>query len=260
MSDTQHTPALVHASQQFRDSIALVTGGTDGIGLDIALGLVAQHATVYVCGRDTQKGFAAQEHAPGKIIFIQTDLTRTDACIALIDRIADEKGQLDYLVNNAANDTRVTFENATQNDFDAQINVNLRPMFTVTQAALPLLRKGHGKAICNLCTTNYMLGLVPFTLYNASKSGIIGFTRSLARELGPDGIRANVVSPGWVMTDKQLKQHVTAQDKVDLLRDQCIKQLLEPGDVTPAVLFLLSSLARGVTGQNLIVDHGKVMQ
>lgn len=260
MHSTAHTPAFVQASQQFRDSIALVTGGTDGIGLDIAMGLIDQHATVYVCGRDAQKGQAAQARAPGKLHYIQTDLADTAACHALIKQINDKQGRLDYLVNNAANDTRVPFESATQDDFEAQINVNLRPMFTVTQAALPLLRQGQGKAICNLCTTNYMLGLVPFTLYNAAKSGIIGFSRSLARELGPDGIRVNVISPGWVMTEKQLKEHVNEQDKKDLLRDQCIKELLKPDDVTPAVLFLLSQLAKGVTGQNIIVDHGKVMQ
>lgn len=260
MTQPVHPPAFVHAGQQFRDSVALVTGGTDGIGLDIALGLAAQHAIVYVCGRDPVKGLAAQEQSPGNIHFIQTDLSDTAACHALIQRIADEQSRLDYLVNNAANDTRVSFESATQDDFEAQINVNLRPMFTVTQAALPLLRLGQGKAICNLCTTNYMLGLSPFTLYNAAKSGIIGFSRSLARELGPDGIRVNVVSPGWVMTTKQLREHVSEQDKADLLRDQCIKELLKPDDVTPAVMFLLSQLAKGITGQNLIVDHGKVMQ
>jgi NAD(P)-dependent dehydrogenase (short-subunit alcohol dehydrogenase family) len=86
------------------------------------------------------------------------------------------------------------------------------------------------------------------------------FTRSLARELGPEGIRANMVSPGWIMTEKQLREHVSEQDKRDLLRDQCLKFLLEAPHVTPTVLFLLSSAACAVTGQNLVVDGGKYMQ
>lgn len=264
MSKHHPNASFFQAGEQFRDRIALVTGGTDGIGLDIALSLAAHHATVYVCGRDEKKGLAAQklaqEQAAGKIHFIQTDLTSTSACASLVQRIADEQGKLDYLINNAANDKRQPFATADVETFESQININLRPLFCVTQAALPLIKQGQGKAICNLCTTNYMLGLVPFTLYNASKSAIIGFSRSLARELGVDDIRVNVVSPGWVMTTKQLKEHVNAQDKIDLLRDQCIKRLLEPNDVTPTVMFLLSNLAKGVTGQNLIVDHGKVMQ
>ena len=114
-------------------------------------------------------------------------------------------------------------------------------------------------SIVNIGTTNWMLGLAPFTLYGAAKSGLIGFTRSLARELGRELIRANMVSPGWIMTGRQLTEFVTEQDKADLLRDQALPYLLDESCVTPAVLFLLSASAKGITGQNLIVDGGKLM-
>ena len=104
-----------------------------------------------------------------------------------------------------------------------------------------------------------MLGLNPFTLYGAAKSGLIGFTRSLARELGKEMIRANMVSPGWIMTERQLEEFVTEQDKADLKRDQALPFLLDESCVTPVVLFLLSNQAKGITGQNLIVDGGKLM-
>ncbi len=245
---------------QFTDRVALVTGGTDGIGLHLATTLAQAGAVTYVCGRDAEKGRAAVEACPQRLRFIQTDLTDSAQSRALVQQIAAATGRLDYLVNNAADDARIDFEHATEAQFERMLAINLRPMFTVTQAALPLLRAGSGKAIVNLCTTNYMLGLTPFTLYNASKSGIIGFARSLARELGPDGIRVNVVSPGWIMTEKQLRLYVSEQDQRDLLNAQCLKRLMTASDVTPAVLFLLSSLASGVTGQNLVVDGGKVMQ
>ena len=105
-----------------------------------------------------------------------------------------------------------------------------------------------------------MLGLAPCTLYNAAKSALVGFTRSLARERGPIGIRVNCVSPGWIMTDKQLREHVRPQDKIDLLETQCLKFLLTEEHVTPLTLFLLSQSSGGITGQNMIVDGGKVMQ
>lgn len=250
----------MQSAQEFQGRIALVTGGTDGIGRDIAIGLASAGARVYICGRSETKGQATVALAPERISYIKTDLTQTSECLSLVQVIASKHGRLDYLVNNAADDRRVPFDQASQHDFDHQVNINLRPLFTVTQAALPFLQQGQGKAVCNLCTTNFMLGLAPFTLYNAMKSGIIGFSRSLARELGPEGIRVNIVSPGWVMTDKQKERYVTPQDEADLLRDQSTKRLLLPEDITPVVMFLLSSLSQGMTGQNLIVDHGKVMQ
>lgn len=130
----------------------------------------------------------------------------------------------------------------------------------ITHACLDLLRAGEGKSVVDIGTTNYMMGFVEMTLYKAAKSGIVGFTRSLGRELGPEGIRVNMVSPGWIMTPKQLREYVTPEDKTALLQEQSLKFLLEPQHITPFVLFLLSSGASAMTGQNLVVDGGKILQ
>lgn len=247
------------AREEFDGKVALVTGGTDGLGRHLAAAMAELGADVFFCGRDEARGAAAAQEIGPRAHYVCCDLAEPDATRVLAARAGDLKGRLDYVVNNAAIDPRQEFEEATAADFDRLIAINLRPHFLVSQAALPYLEAGQGKAIVNMCTTNYMLGLAPFTVYNASKSGIIGLTRSLARELGPRGIRVNAVSPGWIMTAKQLRQHASADDQRQLLEDQALKFHLTETHVTPATLFLLSQAAAGITGQNLVVDGGKFM-
>jgi NAD(P)-dependent dehydrogenase (short-subunit alcohol dehydrogenase family) len=228
-------------AEEFRGRVAVVTGGSDGLGKDLVKELVALGCTAFFCGREMRKGRTVAQSRR----FIAEVLRRA--------------GSIDYLVNNAAIDPRIEFAIASVEQFDRLVAINLRSYFVIAQAALPGLLRGRGKAVLNICTTNYMLGLSPFTVYNASKSGIVGFSRSLARELGPMGIRVNTLSPGWIMTPKQLRDHVKAADKRELLEAQCVKRLIVPADVTPAMLFLLSTASRGISGQNLVVDGGKVM-
>jgi D-xylose 1-dehydrogenase len=250
---------MSHTSD-FTNHIAVVTGGSDGLGYDFCRALVEAGAEVYFCARNPERGHAAAERLGPHAHFIQADLADPEQITDLAGAVRAAAGRVDYLVNNVAIDDRIELDELTAEVCDRMWQVNLRSYLLTTKAFVDLLRAGEGKSLVNLCTTNYMLGLDPFTLYNATKSGIIGFTRSLARELGPEGIRANTVSPGWIMTEKQLHEHVTEPDKADLLQAQALKFLLLPEHVTPAVLFLLSSAAAAITGQNLVVDAGKFMQ
>jgi len=245
---------------EFCGTVAVITGGTSGLGQHLAETLVALGADVFFCGTNRGRGETIAAGTGGRGNFVQCDLRDHGQAAGFVRQAGEWAGRIDYLVNNAAVDPRIEFESATVGDFDRMIETNLRPYFIVSQAALPWLEKGAGKSIVNVSTTNYMLGLAPFTLYNAAKPGIIGFTRSLARELGPRGIRVNVLSPGWIMTERQLRDHVTEDDKRQLLRDQALPFLLTERHVTPVTLFLLSKAAAGITGQNIVVDGGKVMQ
>lgn len=258
MGDMEHAWGL--DPRVFSGRTALVTGGTDGLGEHLVQTLAGMGARVFFCGRRREAGEALAAALGPQAVFIQCDLADLDQLRKFAAQVAAATDRLDYLVNNAAIDPRITFEQATPDDFERLIAINLRPFYFLSQVLLPLLRRGDGRAIVNIGTTNYMLGLSPFTLYNASKSGILGFTRSLARELGREGIRVNMLSPGWIMTDKQLREHVSAADQRELLNDQSLKFLLKPEHVTPATLFLLSPAAGAITGQNLVVDGGKVMQ
>ena len=250
----------IPGAADFAGKVAVVTGGSDGPGRDLVTALIALGADVFFCGTTRAKGAAVAKALGPRAHFIRADLRNPAAARAFVKKAAAFKGRIDYLVNNAAIDPRIEFERATVEDFDRLIAVNLRPLFVVSQAALPALRRGTGRAIVNVATTNFLLGLSPFTLYNASKSGIVGFTRSLARELGPRGLRVNTISPGWIMTAKQLREHATPKDRAELLKAQALKFLLTEEHVTPLTLFLLSRSAAGITGQNIVVDGGKFMQ
>ncbi|MCX6985165.1 MAG: SDR family NAD(P)-dependent oxidoreductase [Lentisphaerae bacterium] len=247
-------------AEEFAGKVAIVTGASSGLGRHLATTLAGLGTEVFFCGRNVETGRETEKLCKDKGHFICCDLSKDGDVKKLVGEAVAFKGRIDYLVNNAATDQRIPFEKAVNEDFDRFIATNLKPCFTVSQCALPGLRKGQGKAIVNIGTTNYMLGLSPFTVYNASKAGILGFTRSLARELGPELIRVNMLSPGWIMTEKQLKLYVTENDKVQLLKDQCLPFLLTAEHVSPVILFLLSGMSAGITGQNLVVDGGKVMQ
>lgn len=243
--------------EEFAGKVALVTGGTDGLGEHLCRTLVSFGAEVFFCGRRAELGRRRQAEWGERAHFVPCDLADVDAARALVRQTGELGGHLDYLVNNAAIDPDRPFEDISAEEFDRVVAIDLRSQFVVTQAAIGYLRKGAGKAIVNVCTTNYLHGWCGATAYNAAKAGIVGFSRSLARELGPLGIRVNVVSPGWIMTARQLAEKVTEPAKRDLIETQCVKTLLTAQHVTPLTLFLLSAASGGMSGQNVVVDGGK---
>ena len=247
-------------ASEFTGRVAVITGGSQGIGYDFCRALCEVGCEVYFCSRNAAKGQLAAKGLGKHAHYYQADLTAPDQIRAFAAYVRELAGHADYLVNNAANDDRIAFEKLTVEECDRMWALNLRSFLLMSRACLDLLRAGDGKSIVNIGTTNYMFGLEPFTLYNATKSGIVGFTRSLARELGEEGIRVNMISPGWIMTEKQLRKYVTNEDKVTLLRDQCVKHLIEAKHVSPVLIFLLSSAAAAISGQNLVVDGGKFFQ
>ncbi len=247
-------------ANEFAGRVAVVTGGSEGIGLDFCRALCEVGCEVYFCSRNAERGELAAKALGRQAHYHRVDLAAPEQIRDFAAYVREMAGRIDYLVNNAANDDRIGFEELTVEECDRMWALNLRSFLLMSRACLELLRNGEGKSIVNISTTNYMFGLEPFTIYNATKSGILGFTRSLARELGPEGIRVNMISPGWIMTEKQLRKYVTEEDKHALLRDQCVKHLIEAKHVSPVMLFLLSSAAAAMSGQNLVVDGGKYFQ
>ncbi len=247
-------------SEEFKGRVAVVTGGSEGIGQDFCRILCEVGCEVYFCSRHADRGQVVARSLGPRAHYFQTDLAAPEQITAFAAHVRDRAGAVDYLVNNAANDDRITFRDLTVEECDRMWKLNLRSYLLTARAFLELVLAGKGKSILNIGTCNWMVGEAPFTIYNATKSGILGFTRSLARELGPEGIRVNMINPGWVMTEKQLRKYVKESDKKMLIEVQSLKFLVEPHHVSPVMLFFRSSAAGAVTGQNLVVDGGRIMQ
>ncbi len=173
-------------------------------------------------------------------------------------RIAAAHGPIDVLVNNAASDNRLLLADYSAEQWDASININLRPHFFTAQAVADEMRQSGGGSIINFSSISYMMGNAGYPAYVATKAGITGLTRGLARELGPHNIRVNALMPGWVLTDRQRELWVTDEALAAHLARQCLPEALQPEDIVAPTLFLASSASRMMTGQALVVDGGVV--
>lgn len=163
-------------------------------------------------------------------------------------------GEIHTLINNAGHDPRIRLEETTTPAWDSLFACNLRAYFLVCRESVQWMRAGG--TMVNFSSATFHQGPANMTAYVATKAGIQGFTRSLARELGPRGIRVNTLSPGWVMTERQLREHVTRAEKKVIRDRQCIPDLIQPDEIASVALFLASAGSRAITGQELLVDRG----
>ncbi len=237
----------------------LVTGGGSGIGAEIVRHFAHQKARVAFI--DIEKGASAAlaEEVAGRggaARFYNCDLTDIAALRATIDRVAADQGPVTVLVNNAANDQRHPMEEVTPDYWDERFAVNLKHQFFAAQAVAPGMREAGGGAIVNMGSTSWMVGQGGMPCYTSSKSAVLGLTRSLARDLGPDNIRVVSVVPGWTMTQRQLDNWLTPEAEADLMKAQCLKRKLYPQDIARVVTFFASEEARGCTSQAYVVDAG----
>jgi NAD(P)-dependent dehydrogenase (short-subunit alcohol dehydrogenase family) len=231
----------------------LVTGGGSGIGAGIVEAFGRQGADVTFVDKLNGESDALAAKTGAKFERVDlTDVAATKACIA---RHVAEHGAFDVLVNNAANDDRHKFDEVTEEYWDDRLNTNLKHQFFCAQAVVPGMREKGGGAIVNLGSISWHLALPGLALYQTSKAAIEGLTRALARELGGDNIRVNCVVPGNVQTPRQM-QWYTPEGEAEIVKAQCLKHRLVPGDVAALVVFLASDDARGMTGHEHFVDAG----
>lgn len=238
-----------------------ITGGGSGIGAALTQGFLAQGANVAFVQRSDSAEFVAscQEKYGRTPMFIKCDITDVSALQSAMDQAKTANGPITVLVNNAANDTRHSLAELTPEQWDAGMNVNLRPHFITSQAVAEGMKANGGGSIINFSSISYMMGNSGYPAYVTSKAAITGLTRALARELGPDNIRVNALMPGWVLTDRQMELWASKEKLEAHMERQCLKDHLVEQDIVDAVLFLASKTSRMMTGQALIVDGGVVV-
>ena len=228
---------------------ALVTGGSRGIGRAIAAELARAGASVVVGYRSgAEEAEALAEEIGGRAV--QADVSSA----ADAQRLVEEAGELDILVNNAGLTRDGLLARMSDDDWREVIETNLSSVFYTCRAVTRPMMKKRAGSIVNVSSIVGLHGNFGQTNYAASKAGIIGFTKSLARELGSRGVRANVVAPGYVKT--RLTDEIPEQGRALMLANTPLGRLGDPADVAGAVRFLCSGEASFITGEVLLVDGG----
>jgi 3-oxoacyl-[acyl-carrier protein] reductase len=241
--------------------VALVTGASRGIGRAIALRLASEGAKVAInYAGSTAKAEAVKaeiEQNGGEAILVQADVSDSASVDAMVAKVIEAFGQIDILVNNAGITRDGLMMRMKDEDFDAVINTNLKGVFYCTKVVSKLMMKKRSGRIINMASVVGLMGNAGQTNYAAAKAGVIGFSKSAAKELAARGITVNMVAPGFIATD--MTAAMTDKAKEMTLTGIPLKRMGEPEDVANAVLFLASDNASYITGQTINVDGGMVM-
>ena len=239
------------------DRTVFISGGGSGIGAAIVARFAKQGSRVAFCDiADEPSRALVSRLAPARVRYHRCDVRDIAALRQTLSAVEEEFGAITVLVNNAASDDRHKFEDVTPEYWDERLMLNLRHHFFAVQAVAPGMIRAGGGSIVNLGSVSWMRGRTGVVAYTTAKAGINGLTRTLARELGPHNIRVNSVVPGAILTERQQKLWRTPELDREFIDGQCLKFRLSEDDVARGVLFLASDDARGITGQNLLVDAG----
>jgi 3-oxoacyl-[acyl-carrier protein] reductase len=237
--------------------VAFITGSTRGIGHAIARGLHAAGAKVAVVGRDQARAQAVAAELGDRATGVACDVAQADQVAAAIATAEAALGPIDILVNNAGLTRDNLLLRLTDADWNAVLDANLKGAFHTTRSVIKGMMKRRAGRIVNITSIVGLTGNKGQANYAASKAGLIGFTKSVAKEYASRGVLANCVAPGFIETD--MTAALPDEARATLLQDIALGRLGRPEDVAGAVLFLASDLAGYITGQVLVVDGGMVI-
>jgi len=242
---------------QTNSLVAIVTGGSSGIGAEVVSQLIKRNYRVVAMDRNPPP--ADKQDGPG-FRFCMVDVRNESEVIGAVKSTYEQLGRIDALANCAGIAPSSSIVETTLSGWNEVLAVNLTGTFLFCREAAKFMALGEGGAIVNIASINAHASDPRFAAYNASKAGILGLTRTLAIELGQQQIRANSVSPGLVRTPMVLKGSAADTKVLDYLikdfRRVPLKRLLEPNEIASVCTFLLSSEASGVTGADFVVDAG----
>jgi len=246
----------------FKDKVAIVTGGSRGIGRALVLMLAQEGADVaftYAKSIQDAESLDSEIKKMGRqALALQMDVADFDKAKELVEKVKEGLGRLDILVNNAGIIRDKALMMMTKEDWREVIDTNLNGTFNVTRNAIVTFLKQKSGSIVNITSVSGVAGMSRQTNYAASKAGIIGFTKSLAKEVAPYNIRVNAVAPGFIETD--MISGLKEEFKEGLKKKIPLSRLGRVEDVAAAVKFLLSDAANFITGQTIIVDGGLFIQ
>jgi 3-oxoacyl-[acyl-carrier protein] reductase len=242
--------------------VVIVTGGARGIGKAIALRCAAEGASVVIAdieGEGAAQTAAQVEALGGQALAVRTDVSAAESVGAMVAAALDRFGRIDVLVNNAAivDLARQPSDLISEQEWDRVMLVNVKGPWLCIRAVLPAMREQHGGKIVNLSSDLILSGVPGLLHYVASKGALTAMTRSLARELGPDGICVNAVAPGLTTTDAAMTHGQEAAERS--IRTRAIPRAQTPDDITGTVVFLASQASAFMTGQLLVVNGGSVL-
>ena len=244
-----------------KDKVAIVTGGTRGIGRAIALKLADHGANIVINYRNSDKEAeelkAILEEKGVKVLTVKCDISNFEDSKNLMDKCKEVLGKIDILVNNAGITKDTLIMRMKEEDFDNVIDVNLKGTFNCAKHASAIMLKQRFGKIINMTSVVGIAGNAGQVNYAASKAGVIGLTKSLAKELGSRGITVNAVAPGFINTD--MTASLSEKVKEEASKNIPLKRLGDPEDVANLVGFLASDAANYITGQVINVDGGMVM-
>ena len=242
--------------------VAFVTGAGGGLGEGICTSLASAGAVVACAEVDPERAEAIARHvadAGGRSLPLQVDVTDSAAVEAAVQRTIAELGGVDVLVNNAAIYPRRAWTEIEEDEWDRVFAVNLKAYFLCARACHASMKeRGHGR-IVNVSSITFLIGFDMLLDYVSSKGGVVGFTRALAHEVGPDGITVNSIAPGAFPTDAEKIHPDPVGYNSWVLEQQCLKRRGTPDDIGNLVVFLSSDASSFITGQTVAIDGGWAM-
>lgn len=240
--------------------VAIVTGGGGGLAEGICATLAASGAAVAAVDRSLEKAErVAQLAQSGRCIALEADVSEKASVDAVAQKVISELGGIDIVVNNAAIYPLRPWTEIEEEEWDRVMAVNLKGYFLCARAAYPSMRERGKGRIINVASITFFIGWSGFLDYVSSKGAIIGFTRTLAREVGPDGITVNAISPGAFPTDAERVHPDQEALNRHILEQQSLKRRGTPEDVGNLAAFLASDAASFITGQTIMIDGGWAM-
>jgi NAD(P)-dependent dehydrogenase (short-subunit alcohol dehydrogenase family) len=243
-----------------RGRSVFITGGGSGIGGCMTEAFARQGSLVafvdYVEAPSQALVQKIEDAGLPRPWYRKTDVTDIAALQTAIRDAGQALGDFHVLINNVANDDRHSLMDVTPAYYDARIAVNQRPAFFAIQAVVPGMKKMGGGSIINFGSNSYGAKGRNMPVYTTAKSSVIGLTRGLAAELGEDRIRINVITPGWIMTERQIEKWLDAEGEQEIKRNQVLPDKVTPDAVAAMALFLASDDARACSAQEYIVDAG----